>query len=188
MMYAFVLSPVFIIVISEKHYKGPLILHSILTMCLVFTISNYIIVNNAYYLKAYYFNHRTNSLTTLLLTDIAPLIPLTQSKQIAFFGGLPNDEFREVPQIFTEYGLTRSPSLDNNSFIQMQTDNSGRHDTFISNIQNLHGVYLTALPHDETRDSIREHIITTAMPAWPAEGSIDLVNDVIVINFGISED
>ena len=185
MMYAFALSPIFVIIISERYYKGPVILTSLLTLCLVFTISNYIIINNAYYLKAYYFDQRTNSLTTMLLTDIAPLMPQTESKRIAFFGGLPNDDYPEVPHVFTEHGLTRSPSLDNNSFIQMQTDDGWHHDTFISNIQNLHGVYLTALPHDGARDAIREQIIATAMPAWPAEGSIAVIDDVIVINFGL---
>ena len=185
-MYAFSLVFVFIIALSEHqaitiNYSFA---KSALVVSILFITIYYTIINNIYYLQAYYINQRTNSVTTRILSQIDPLIAETESKQIAFFGGIPNRYLSDVPERFTEYDAN-APSLGHRSFMQMQDDDEWRHDLFIANIQNLHGVNLRALPHDEQRDAIYEKVKAMKMPIWPIEGSIAIIDDVIVINFGI---
>ena len=185
-MYAFSLIFVLIITLSEDYsIKEVLPLaKSVLVICILFITIYYTIINNIYYLQAYYINQRTNSFTTRLLTQIDPLITETELRQIAFFGGMPNESYYEVPETFGKY-KANAPSLGHHSFMQMQDDDEWRHNLFITNIQNLHGVNLTALPHNELRDAIYEKIRIINMPIWPAEGSIAVIDDVIVINFGL---
>ena len=91
MIYAFVFTLVFIIVLSEKSKKFFPLAKSVISVLMVVVIANYIIGNNVFYLRAHYVNQRTHSLTIRLLNRIDPLLPYT--RQVTFFGGLPNDYY-----------------------------------------------------------------------------------------------
>lgn len=188
MIYAFVLTPVFMIVISERCSNIFPIWKSIFTICMLLVIGNYIIGNNIYYLKAHYFNLRTFSLTTRILTRIDPLIPLSNSKHVTFFGGLPNEYYPESSNVFREYGNIRDGSaLGMSSYINYGTPSNYSLTLFAKNIDNMHGVNLKPLNWGGKWDHLASEVLQQNMPAWPAEGSVGIIDDVIVVNFGLAD-
>ncbi|MCL2253219.1 MAG: glucosyltransferase domain-containing protein [Lachnospiraceae bacterium] len=193
MVYAFVFILIFAIIISEniisESYNNIyLIVKQATKLCLVFLVAYYIMINNVYYLKAYYFNQRTIALTTRISTNIDPLIPKITSGQVGFFGGVPSEYYPEVRNVFPESG---GYSLGSSSFLRIYENNDPIQEWhqwhFIANIGNLQGIHLDPLLDYNERNQIREVILSTNMPAWPAEGSVGIINDVIVINFGIAD-
>ena len=60
---------------------------------------------------------------------------------------------------------------------------------FRNNIRNNHGVNFNALAHSprwSETEEIRQKVIDTNMPVWPAEDSVKIIDDIIVVNFGLS--
>lgn len=57
---------------------------------------------------------------------------------------------------------------------------------FNNYLRHIHGQRLYSIPDGYWRDEIRSELLSNNMPVWPAEGSIAIINDVIVINFGIN--
>ena len=189
MIYAFVFTPVFAMVLSERCSNALPVLKSILTVCMVIVVMNYIVGNNIYYLRAHYVNQRTYSLTVRVLDRIEPLLPLTTSNRVTVFGTLPNEyalagaDFGAAENIRDGAALPRSIFL--NHAFGPTTDTPIRQ--FGDNINNNHGVYLWMLRNGSARDSILEEIMANGMPAWPAEDSVAIIDDVVVVNFGMAD-
>lgn len=188
MIYAFVFTYVFLVCICERCTNLYPLIKSIFFICIVFVIGNFIVGNNVYYLKAYYFNQRTFSLTTRVLSRIDPLIPLSNSKEVTFFGGLPNEYYPESRYVFREFGSIREGSaLGYTSYINYAMPNSFSLKQFVTNIDNMHGVKLQSLDWGSRRDAIEKLMLDRNMPVWPSDGSVDLIDGVIVVNFGITD-
>lgn len=188
MIYAFVLPIVFCVMLSERCVNILPVLRSIFSLCVIFIIGNYIIGNNVYYLKAYVYNQRTTSLSTRILAKIDPLIPLSSSKKITFFGDLPNEYYTESTQVFREYGTVKDGSaLGATSYINYGIPNNSSLALFAANFDRMHGVRLNALGLGEERDHLADEILRQNMPAWPAEGSVNIIDDVIIVNFGLAD-
>jgi hypothetical protein len=193
MVYAFVLVLVFVIIVSEsiisEFYNIIYLVGKQATiLCIVFLFIYYIMINNVYYLKAYFFNQRTIALTTRIATTVDPLIPQISSGQIGFFGGVPSEYYPEVRNVFSEL---RGYSLGNSSFLRIYENNEPGEEWhqwhFIANIGNLQGIHLDPLLDYYERNQIRDAILHMNMPVWPAEGSIAIINDIIIVNFGITD-
>jgi len=189
MVYAFVFALIFVIIISESIFSETfnnifIALKSALVLCIFIIIVYYVMANNTYYLKAYYFNQRTTALTTRIASNIDPLITQTRSDYLAFFGGVPNEYYQVVRNRFTEMD---GYSLGRYSFFRMHGDNDWAHWMFLSNLVNLHGIHLEPLLDVGERKMFRDVILTSNIPIWPAKDSINVINDVIVINFGVTD-
>ena len=187
MIYAFAIPLVCAVVLCERCISVYPVVKSFFTVCVLFIIGFYIVGNNAYYLKAYYYNQWTTSLTTRILARIDPLIPLSTSRQVTFFGELPNEYYPTRNRHFLEYGtIEDGAALGNASFISYFHSNYSL-TRFAKNIDQNHGVQLRSLNWGEQWDSIANEILQRNMPAWPAEGCVDIVDGVIAVNFGITD-
>jgi hypothetical protein len=122
-----------------------------------------------------------------LLSRAEPYIPQSGSKLITFFGSLPNDHY-PPPNQYDFHGASiihDDYALGDNSFITVHTSvGDYAVEQFVKNISRLHGIGLNALAHGDRYEFIRSEIERLNIPAWPAEGSVGLIDDVIFINFG----
>jgi len=145
-------------------------------------------MNNAFYLRAFFFNQRLTSISTSIADRIDPLLPLIESypRQYTYFGTIANEYFFRQTPLFDEHGVTSDGSLGQNSFVILHNDSPWQRRVFADNLRTLHGVDLYSLPDGYERDEIQQEMLASNMPVWPAEGSIAVINDVIVINFGIA--
>ena len=185
MIYAFVFTPVFVIVLTERtKYFFP-VAKSLISVLMVVVIANYIIGNNVFYLRAHFVNQRTHSFTIRLLNRIDPLLVYTN--QITFFGGLPNESYTLYSGFAYEHKNIRDGSaLTRNVFLNMSYPyHYFSLLQFAANIRNNHGVYVHFLGFGEKREQIEELMREKNMPVWPREGSIAIVEGVIVVNFGL---
>ena len=190
MIYPFVLLLVAFVIFFDRHGRKQPLMSSIMVICVFFISSNYIIMNNTFYLRAFFFNSQLTSLSTRIAGRIDPLIPLIESdrKQYTYFGRLPNEHMDYSPPLFDEHGTAiGGRALGHNPFILPRGDRSWRRNVFTRNLRSLHGIDLRSLSDGDERDQIREEVLASNMPAWPAEGSVAIINDVIVINFGITD-
>jgi len=188
MIYPFVLILVSFVIFFDR-YEGVSIIRSFLIVCLFFISANYVIMNNAFYLRAFFFNQRLASLSTRIADRIDPLLPLIESypRQYTYFGTLPNEYLSRQMPLFDEHGVTNDGPLWHNSFVILYTDRWWQRSVFAGNLQALHGVNISSLPDGLERDEIHDEVLASNMPIWPAEGSVAVINDVIVINFGIAD-
>jgi len=188
MIYPFVLILVSFVIFFDR-YEGVSIIRSSLIVCLFFISFNYVIMNNAFYLRAFFFNQRLTSISTRIADSIDPLLPLIESypRQYTYFGFLPNEYLSRQMPLFNEHGVTDDGPLRHNSFVILYTDRWWQRSVFAGNLQALHGVNLSSLPDGFERDKINDEVLASNMPIWPAEDSVAVINDVIVINFGIAD-
>jgi len=186
MIYSFVLFIIFCVILSEITKTSVKVLRTIVIIFSFIIITNYTVGNNYYYLRAYFFNQRMMSLTTRLVARIDYLLPQIQSdtKEITFFGVMPNRYHQDVSR-FLHFGRTKDGGLNHNPYILFANDSWEHHHRNITGFNSLHGVPLQALTDRVKREEIRALVISRNMPVWPASGSIDIINDVIVINFGL---
>jgi hypothetical protein len=187
MIYAIVLVFALLVAVAEMLPNSLAIFKSILIICLFFVVGHFIISNNVYYLRVYYANQQTNALATQILTEVVPLVPLSASKQITYFGGVPNEHYTEPENFFRRYGSPSAASLGTYGFVNMQSDAEWQQNLFAQNIRNLHGVNLSSLPDGPERDRIRTAVLDSEMPTWPFAGSVAVIDDVIVVNFGMAD-
>ena len=191
MMYAFTFTFVLAILFLEQMPTAVPLLKTTLVACIIFIAGNWIIVNNVYYLQAWFFNQATHSATTRIVARMEEFLARSASRQVAYFGGIPNEFLTKVSNEFTEldawYGIPLNSNEYDSYFIHMKSDNRFGHEMFVNNLRNLHGVDMDYLPFGDERAAIREQILATNMPVWPLEGSIDVIDDVIVINHGIAD-
>jgi len=201
MAYAFVFVFVFFLALTEQALtewpstERPRQTYSLLKSALFCTVIviglNWIIVNNVYYLQAWFFNRMTNSVTTRIAARVEPLLAQVSMGQISVFGGIPNEYLTEISNEFTENPQWRSSPLNStvggSYFIHMKSGDSWMQELLSENLINLHGVNVGVLQDEALRENIREHILAENMPLWPLEGSVTAIEDVIVINFGIAD-
>jgi len=188
MVFSFVFVLIFAVVITgEKEMSSLKVVQSLTLLTLTLIIPAHIIINNIFYLQAYYFNARTTSLTTRLVAEMDPLIPQlsTERKDFVFFGGIPNEYYLETPNEFAGTFQDDGP-LRSNSFIQMQEDSPWQQWLLATNIRNRHGVNLYNRAESETMH-LRGMVLDKNMPMWPAEGSVSIIEDIIVINFSAAD-
>jgi len=131
-------------------------------------------------------NQKTFSLTARVIDRIDPLLALTDSRQITFIGNLPN-EFYDIYGGFDDQvrSIRASASLETDLHINFFNPHDHSVYRFVHNLRNNHGLDLTHVT-DGHRIEIAQRVIELNMPVWPAEGSVDLIDNVIVINFGIA--
>ena len=189
MVYPFVLILIFFVIVSERCRTPIPILRSALVVCSLFIAANFIISTNVYYLRAYFFNQRFESLTTRIADRVDPLLPLVESptKRITYFSPLPNEYYTDVNLRFLEFGSTDDGPLYHDSFVMMTQYTAFRRGLFINSLANLHGLNVQDLGDGEERERLRAEVLERNMPVWPAEGSVDIIDDIIVINFGVSD-
>jgi hypothetical protein len=187
MMYSYVFLLVFFIVISELCKSVYPLIRAVFVVIALLIIGNYISGNNTYYMRAHYSNQRTYSLTVRVLDKIESLLPLTSANVVTVYGGLPNEYHPQVekfPAINDGSAVTNSVFLNYNMIEPLSFSIS----VFGGNISNNHGIKLSMLTaNDEKWYEIREKVLATNMPVWPAEGGIGIIDDVIVVNFGIAD-
>ena len=189
--YAAVFILVWLLFLTERSNWDLDIVKSLSIVTIIVIVMNYVFINNVHYLQAYYLNQRTDSLVTRILGRVDPLITRVGESPynyITFFGGLPNEYYPEVPRSFGIHGESSemaSPALGYHSFIAMQWDDDHKVAIFRANLERLHGVNLEMLLDGPDRDIIRQEVARRNMPAWPDEGSVDVVWGIIVVNFGI---
>ena len=191
MMYAFVFTFILGPILAECVAKNATLIRSILAACIMFVAINWIIVNNVYYLQAWFFNQTTRSATTRIAARVEEQLAYSKSGQIAYFSGIPNEYLTEISNEFTEHGTWRGMPLNSKGygsyFIHMESDGRFGHEMLVNNLVNLHGVNVSPLQDDALREKIREHILANNVPPWPLEGSVATMEDVIVINFGMAD-
>jgi len=130
------------------------------------------------------------SLSTRIAVRIDPLVPLIESnpRKYTYFGSLPNEYFYPISPRFDEHGITRDGPLGHSQFLLFRnSDDTWRRSLLGRTLQNLHGISLSSLPDGVERNQIHEEVLATNMPIWPADDSVAIVNDIIVINFGTSD-
>ena len=187
MMYAFVLTLVFCILLSDEINIIP-IAKTVFSIIIVFIIVSNIIGNNIYYMKAYYFNERTTSLTTRILARIEPYLTEVDEKRVGLFGTLPNEYYPESHHMFREYGfISDGAGLKDNSYIGYQ--NNSINTVFSALVDRLHGLHLQAISDHDTEEKylLSKKILDSNMPVWPANDSIRIIDGIIVVNFGIAD-
>ena len=184
-IYAFVLIFAFFLALVERVNIYPLIKSTLLCL-LIFIALNWIIVNNVYYLQAWFFNQTSNSISTRVFSRVEEQLAYSKSGQITYFGGIPNEFLKTVSNEFTENPRWRSSPLNSEGygfyFLGMNWERQ-----LINNLSNLHGINVSFLRDDDTKQAIRQEILDTNMPPWPLEGSVAVIFDVIVINYGIAD-
>jgi len=192
MIYAFVISLVFFIIISEHPALKVTFfnnLHFFLVICALYISLNFIIINNVFYLKAYHLSEQAKSITIRLADRIDPIIPQLKSdtKYLTFFGVLPNEYYWYVEDIFRKDGTPQDDFYPlSTPYINLHADGIWMSDVFVRTLNNLNGVNVTSYKGSE-HNGIRNIVLESNMPVWPSEGSVGIINDVIVINFGISD-
>jgi len=189
MIYPFVLIFVFFIVLSERYINALPIMRSAMVVIVLFIVANYVIINNAFYLRAFFFNERLSSISTRIAGRIDILLPSVESniRKYTYFGTLPNEYLHQQTPLFDEHGITYDGPLQHNSFVLLHCDSEWQRRVFNQNLRALHGIHLQSLPNGFIRDQIHEEVLSSNMPIWPAKGSVAIINDVIVINFGIAD-
>ena len=190
MIYPFVLTLVFFVILIDR-FGGECmpIMRSVAITCVFFISANYIIMNNAFYLRAFFFNSRLTSVSTRIAERIDPLLPLLESypRRYTYFGTISNEYLpRQTPR-FDEHGVTNDGSLRHDTFIILQNTGWWSRSVFAGNLRALHGVDLYSLYDGDERDELKQEVLNSNMPIWPAEDSVAVINDVIVINFGIAD-
>ena len=187
MLFAGALLFVLCIILMEQTVSMAGLLKSSILLCLLFIAFNFIIVNNVYYLQAYFYNQTTKSISTRIAARVEPHLANAASGQIIFIGGIPNEHLRLISNEFTENPGWQSYPLNTNKgsyFIQMQSDSRYAQEVFARNMTNLHGLPLRMLRNRRRGNAIREQVIESNMPVWPMEGAVGVIDDVIVVNFG----
>ena len=190
MIYPFVLVLVSFVIFFDQHVVKQSLMRSTMVVCVFFISANYIISNNAFYLRAFFFNAQMTSLNTRIAGRIDPLLPLIESnpRRYTYFGSLPNEYLHSSPPFFNEHGsVTGGRALGHNSFISPRGHEGWQRNLFALNLRSLHGINLSSLPGGYERELIHEEVLASNMPIWPAEDSVAIINDVIVINFGIAD-
>ncbi|MCL2525482.1 MAG: glucosyltransferase domain-containing protein [Coriobacteriia bacterium] len=184
---AFMLPMAFVVAGADNRSNIWGIFKSLMLVCVLFIGANHVIVNNVYYLKAYYANQRIISFAGRLAVEIDRLIPEVSSeeKDIVYFGGIPNEHYPAIDDPFSS--TLQGHPLANPHFLQMHNDGRWQQNQFVANLRNLHGVPVTLLSDDVKWVELRKSVLDSDMPAWPSEGGIAIIDDVIVINFGIEE-
>lgn len=184
-IYSFVMVLMFSIVISEQSTVVYPVVKSIFIVCVFFVVANYVVENNVYYLRAHYANQRIFSITTRILARVDPLLPMTDSREITFFGRLPNEHYQIGAQGPSEFENIQDHRSLRNYFLHLGRPGDYEQTLLAYNISNVHGLEFKQLNYGERRDQIAQIVLDTNMPIWPAEGSVDIINDVIVVNFGL---
>jgi len=192
MIYAFVFSVAFVLVIVEGRDYIPGLLKSLALCLCIFLVFNYVVVNNVYYSRAYYYNQQALSLMSRVATEVDPLLPLisSETKPIIFLGNIPSEYYPLIlgdvhaplagPDAFE--GLWKGPPLGENLFFY---EASRSQNLFMQKLISLLGVPVSHLSDAAMMETIRESALAADMPAWPAEGSVGIIDDVIVVNFGV---
>jgi len=88
---------------------------------------------------------------------------------------------------FLEHGPTRDGGLYHDPFIIMFSYTASRRRIVIDSLSSLHGINVYDLGDGAERERLRERVLETNMPVWPAEGSVGIIDDIIVINFGLAD-
>jgi hypothetical protein len=198
MIYPYAFSLVFAVALAERCPENLAILKSIFAIGMVFVIGFYIVGNNIYYLRAHYSNQRAYSLTVRVIDRIEPLMPLVDSTPptVTVFGALPNEyerggqDFGGAENIQDGFGVTSATFIN----YDLEPPLSGSELAwplyqFGQNISYNHGIAITMLLSTDDRwEAIRQKVLDSNMPIWPAEGAVGIIDDVIVVNFGITDD
>jgi len=192
MTYAFVLTLVFVFSLLDRIEILPLI-KSIFCLFGFIIVFEFITFNNTYYLQSLNNNVRLTSISTRIASDVESLMSKITNDEIRGFiiYDIPNEiidladssqqtRFRSVPSI--------SYAVNDHSFINIKPWARGhfRRQELLLNLTNLHGLPISIAPAN-LESSIRNYLLENDVPAWPAEGSILIVNDIIVVNFGTAD-
>ncbi|MDR0221014.1 MAG: glucosyltransferase domain-containing protein [Lachnospiraceae bacterium] len=190
MTYSYVLLLVFAIAVSEQCDNVYPLAKSLFMLALVLIIVNYVSGNNIYYLRAHYQNQRTFSLTVRVLDRIEPLLPLASENKVTVFGALPNEYLPGGTRFgASAENLREGSALFKGVFLNydMESGPFALHQ-FGGNISNNHGIRLSMLAEGEERERLRQKVLDTDMPVWPAEGAVAVLDGVVVVNFGIADE
>ena len=147
---------------------------------LLVIVFNYTVVTNVYYLQLDIFFQRTFSLTTRVLSKIEPYMLATN--RITFVGDFleNNPHFPHGSAGFNRpINPNLSPGLDN-QFIGFETG----HDptiSFVAQAEARHGIRLQA---QSSTPTIYGQILERRLPVFPATGSVQLIDDTIVVVMG----
>lgn len=188
-IYAFVFVLIYFIVLSEQCKSVFPVVKSIFAVGMLLIVINYIAGNNIYYLKAHNSNQKAYSLTVRILDKLEPLLPLTTSNKVTVYGSLPNEYlpadnyFKGTAEIKDGSAIGTSPyvNYDMRQTVSFSIKNFG------FNLRRNHGLKVSTVRGGEERETIKEEVLNRNMPVWPADGSVAIINDVIVVNFGLSD-
>ena len=141
-------------------------------------VLNYAVVSNVYYLQLDMFFQRTFSLTTRVLSQVEPY--MLASRHIVFVGDMmtANPHFPHGSMGFNHpHNNVLTPGL-RHQFIGF-----GDHMTlnFVKQVEARHGIRLLARP---LTPGIYEQILERRLPVFPATGSVQLIDDTIVVVMG----
>lgn len=192
MIYPFVLTIVFIAVMIEKFDIVPIARSLVIALGFII-VFEFITLNNAYYLQSLNNNVRLTSISTRIAGRIDLLWNETLGDDVV------GVVIYDIPNTYVDradaHQLTRFRSIErysypinNQSFIHVSpwSPNRIRRNQLLENITGLHGVVIH-LASREAETAIRQEILETEMPVWPSEGSVAVINNVIVINFGTAD-
>lgn len=132
------------------------------------TIWNYIYLSNGNYTAMYYTTQQTNNYLNSLVTQIRMADGYEPSMEWAFIGENISDPLHGNP-----WDNTFNYGGNFNSLINVYSRNSFLH--------NYTGLYPLPLVNDEILSALNADPVIQSMPCYPADGSIQIYQDVVVI-------
>ena len=176
MVYGFVMTFVFCVMLSAKIKQS--IVSASMAISILVIIVNYMMLSNVFYLQLDMYYQRTFSLTTRLLSRIEPLLPLSESRTIAMIGNMRfNPEYPRGTHFPFQYGEPSNPGL----WGQFIGYNSEQTNKLVSNLSNRHGVHNLRIANPDKMREVRHSALAMDMPIFPLEGSVALIDDIIVV-------
>ncbi|MEG0834342.1 MAG: glucosyltransferase domain-containing protein [Christensenellaceae bacterium] len=158
--------------IKVKQWQTPLIL---ITVAIV--AWNYCVMTNTYYLKLNVFYERTYAFCNRVIARVEQMPQFSSKSKVLYFGDLPNQNYLNgfmFPEIRNEAGLWGQ---------YIGTQKNTKHDYKIRNFLDFHLGIATSLASEEERKQIQNSDELLNMDIWPAEDSVKVVNDLIVVKF-----
>ncbi|MCL2356004.1 MAG: glucosyltransferase domain-containing protein [Defluviitaleaceae bacterium] len=178
MIYAFVLVFVFAVILAER-LEGSVSVKRIFSGSVLFIIANFVIISNIHYMNLNTYFNRTISITTRLLARIDPLIPYSQSNTIIVIGNLSESVY--YPQAVSAFARENVKRTGlSGQFVGFSAYGYSSHQLAVL-LNTIHGTRLTAAPPEQYSE-ILDKVITAQLPVFPREGSVAVIDDIIVIN------
>lgn len=175
MVYSFAIVPCLLIVLyeamaSERGKRGKRILSGIIAGVITVMSLCYGYQANVNYTAVYYAGRQVENYMTSLVTQVRMTDGFDTEKKWAFIGDIEDP----LLNCYWQYELT----IGGVEFTQLLLNRYSR----MNWIQNYYG-YLPPMASDEELEELANDERVQEMPCWPNEGSIQVIEDMVVVKF-----
>ena len=148
-------------------------------LVLVFIISHYVSFSNYIYLRGEVITRRFMHFSNRVSTRVEPLLPYSIDNQVFLMGNVVDNPL--YPHL-ADFGMyiprTTINRMWGNNYIY--AGHAWPQDFISDVIRNRIGLNIVNVPDNDRKQYLLDRAITYGMPVWPMEGSISVVDGVVV--------